>query len=41
VAVINAIKIKESSHSGRFIQRCRMPAPATASKPTTITQKYQ
>ena len=20
---------------------CRMPAPATASKPTTITQKYQ
>ena len=42
VAVINVIKINASSHSGTpGIQNWITFAPATASKPTTITQKYQ
>ena len=42
VAVINVIKINASSHSGMpGIQNWITFAPATASKPTTITQKYQ
>ena len=42
VAVISVIRTSDSSHSGHVgIQNCRTLAPATASKPTTITQKYQ
>ena len=36
-----SIRISESSHSGASIQYWITFAPATASKPTTITQKYQ
>jgi hypothetical protein len=41
VAVIRIVRTSAISHSGPSIQRCRTAAPATASKPTTITQKYQ
>ena len=41
MAVISTIRTSESSHSGASIQKVRIFAPATASKPTTITQKYQ
>ncbi len=41
VAVISAIKISDITHSGASIQYCNTLAPATASKPITITQKYQ
>ena len=41
VAVIRTMKIKADNHSGTSIQYCTIFAPAIASKPTTITQKYQ
>ena len=41
VAVIRIVRTSAISHSGPSTQRCRMLAPATASNPTTITQKYQ
>ena len=41
VSVISVMRISEISHSGASIQYCRTLAPATASKPMTITQKYQ
>jgi hypothetical protein len=41
VAVIRIISSSESSQSGTSIQYCRILAPATASNPTTMTQKYQ
>ena len=41
VSVINVIRINEISHSGASIQYWITLAPATASKPITITQKYQ
>ena len=41
VAVIRIVRTSAISHNGPSIQRCRMLAPATASKPTTMTQKYQ
>ena len=41
VAVINVIRINEINQSGASIQYCSTLAPATASKPITITQKYQ
>ena len=41
VAVIRIVRTSAISHSGPSSQRCRMLAPATASKPTTMTQKYQ
>ena len=42
VAVIMTIKISDSTQSGMpGSQNWMTPAPATASKPTTITQKYQ
>jgi hypothetical protein len=33
--------MSDRSHSGASIQNVRVWAPATASKPTTMTQKYQ
>src|SRR3954468_10048507 len=41
VAVIRTISPRDSSHSGASNQNVMILAPATASKPTTITQKYQ
>ncbi len=41
VAVIKIIRIREQNHSGMSIQYWMIFAPAMASKPTTITQKYQ
>src|SRR3954464_9063388 len=42
VNVISVIKINDNSQSGApGIQYCNTLAPATASKPMTITQKYQ
>ncbi len=42
VAVISSIKNSDMVHSGMSgNQNCNTSAPATASKPTTITQKYQ
>ena len=41
VAVIRTIRTSERIHSGASIQKVRIFAPATASKPTTMTQKYQ
>ena len=41
VAVIRTIRPSESNHSGASIQYVRTLAPATASNPTTMTQKYQ
>ena len=41
VSVINVIRINEINHSGASIQYWITLAPATASKPITITQKYQ
>ena len=42
VAVISAIRISENTHSGTSGNQCRrISPPATASKPTTMTQKYQ
>ncbi len=41
VAVIRIIRISEQNHSGMSIQYWMIFAPAIASKPTTITQKYQ
>ena len=41
VAVISTIRTSDSTHSGASNQKVRIFAPATASKPTTITQKYQ
>ena len=41
VAVISTIRISDRIHSGASNQNVRIFAPATASKPTTITQKYQ
>ena len=41
VAVIKIISTKAVSHSGISIQYWMIFAPAIASKPTTITQKYQ
>src|SRR5919107_1132173 len=42
VAVISPMRTKDTSHNGTSgNHRCRIPAPATASNPTTITQKYQ
>jgi hypothetical protein len=41
VAVISIIRINDINHSGASIQYCSTLAPATASKPITITQKYQ
>ncbi len=41
VAVIKTIRIKADNHSGTSIQYWMIFAPAMASKPTTITQKYQ
>ena len=41
VTVIRIISPSESSHSGASNQKVMILAPATASKPTTMTQKYQ
>src|SRR3954451_23217461 len=41
VAVISVISSNDISHSGALIQYCSTLAPATASKPITMTQKYQ
>ena len=41
VAVIKTMKTRAHSHSGMSIQYCTIFAPAIASKPTTITHKYQ
>ena len=41
VAVISTIRPSDSSQSGASNQKVMIFAPATASKPTTITQKYQ
>ena len=41
VPVISDIRTSETSHSGRSTQNRMISAPATASKPTTMTQKYQ
>src|SRR3954453_13742575 len=41
VAVISVISASDMTHSGASIQYCSTLAPATASKPITITQKYQ
>ena len=41
VRVISVISTRETSQSGRSIQNRTISAPATASNPTTITQKYQ
>ena len=41
VAVIKIMRTKAVSHSGISIQYWMIFAPAMASKPTTITQKYQ
>ena len=41
VAVISTIRTSDSSQSGASTQKVMILAPATASKPTTITQKYQ
>ena len=42
VAVISSIRTSDSTHNGMVgIQNWITFAPATASKPTTITQKYQ
>ena len=39
--VISSISPRASTHKGRPTHGCRILAPATASKPTTMTQKYQ
>ena len=41
VAVISTIRTSETATAARRNQYLRIFAPATASKPTTITQKYQ
>ena len=41
VTVIRIIRPSDSSHSGASNQKVMISAPATASKPTTMTQKYQ
>ena len=41
VAVIRTMRTKADNHSGTSIQYWMILAPAIASKPTTITQKYQ
>src|SRR3954447_1972582 len=41
VAGIRTISPNDSSHNGASNQNVMILAPATASKPTTITQKYQ
>src|SRR4029079_3913115 len=41
VAVIKTIRTREQNHSGMSTQYWMIFAPAMASKPTTITQKYQ
>ena len=41
VAVINNISTSAEIHSGTSIQYWMIFAPAIASKPTTMTQKYQ
>jgi hypothetical protein len=42
VAVIRIMRASARAHNGTpGNQRCRILPPATASKPTTITQKYQ
>ena len=42
MAVIISSSTSDISHNGTSGSHfCRMPAPATASKPTTMTQKYQ
>ena len=41
VAVIKTIRTNAVNHSGMSIQYWTIFAPAMASKPTTITQKYQ
>jgi hypothetical protein len=42
VAVIALSRTSETNHSGVLgIQYCTIFAPAIASKPTMITQKYQ
>src|SRR6478672_8442672 len=42
VPVISVISARATSHSGTSgSQNCTTLAPATASKPTTTTQKYQ
>ena len=41
VAVISIIRTSAHNHSGMSIQYWMIFAPAIASKPTTITQKYQ
>ena len=41
VAVIRTIRPSDRIHSGASNQKVRIFAPATASKPTTMTQKYQ
>ena len=41
VRVISTIRPSDSSQSGASNQNVMILAPATASKPTTITQKYQ
>src|SRR4051794_4587468 len=41
VAVMSVISSRDINHSGASIQYCSTLAPATASKPMTITQKYQ
>ena len=41
VAVINPMSSNDISHRGASIQYCSTLAPATASKPITMTQNYQ
>ena len=41
VAVIKIMRISEQIHRGTSTQYWMIFAPAMASKPTTITQKYQ
>ena len=41
VAVISVIRTNAEIHRGTSIQYWMILAPATASKPTTMTQKYQ
>ena len=41
MAVIRTMRTNAVSHSGMSIQYWMIFAPAMASKPTTITQKYQ
>ena len=41
VRVMRTIRPRARSHSGAPTHSRRIVAPATASKPTTMTQKYQ